>query len=80
MAGRSEEDAEEELCCCALVRGGRKVVCGASEGAGSRGAALNIFSTGYWNGPSDRLPGAPLLCAKHPYARLDGVPPQPNAT
>lgn len=59
MVARSEDDAEEELCCCAVVRGGRKVVCGASEGTGSRGGVLNIFSSGYWNGPSDRLPGTP---------------------
>ena len=51
MRARSEDDAEEELLCVAVLKGGRKVAAGASDGV------LNIFSWGYWNDCSDRYPG-----------------------
>lgn len=63
VIARSEDDADEELCSCAVVHGGRKIVCGSSGGGGARadkgGGILNIFSDGYWNGPSDRMTGHP---------------------
>lgn len=43
-------------CCCvavAVVKGGKKVVCGSQSGV------LAIWSWGYWNDCSDRLPGHP---------------------
>jgi hypothetical protein len=53
VRARSEDDAEEELLCVAVLKGGRKVAAGASDGV------LNIFSWGYWNDCSDRYPGKP---------------------
>ncbi|KAK3735914.1 hypothetical protein QZH41_009151 [Actinostola sp. cb2023] len=44
---------ETELLSVAIVKGGRKVVCGTGEGA------LNIFSWGEWNDISDRFTGHP---------------------
>ncbi len=51
VRARSEDDAEEELTCVAVLKRGKKVVAGASDGV------LSIFSWGYWNGCSDRYPG-----------------------
>lgn len=53
VRARSEDDAEEEFLSVAVLKGGRKVVAGASDGV------LNIFSWGYWNDCSDRYPGHP---------------------
>lgn len=49
----TEEDADDELLSVALVRCGKKVVCGTTSGV------LNIYSWGYWNDCSDRFPGHP---------------------
>lgn len=55
VLARSEDDAEEELLSVAVLPRGKKtkVVAGALDGV------LNIFSWGYWNDCSDRLPGHP---------------------
>jgi WD40 repeat protein len=50
--GRSEE-LEEDLLSCSVLKGGRKVVCGTSEGA------LLIFSWDNWDGATDSFPGHP---------------------
>ena len=42
VRARSEDDAEEEFLSVAVLKGGRKVVAGASDGV------LNIFSWGVW--------------------------------
>ncbi|XP_031551133.1 WD repeat-containing protein 55-like [Actinia tenebrosa] len=47
------DNVETELLSVAIVKGGRKVVCGTGEGA------LNIFSWGEWGDFSDRFPGHP---------------------
>jgi len=52
VLGKSN-DLEEDLLSMEVVKGGRKVVCGTSEGT------LLIFSWGNWDGPSDSLPGHP---------------------
>jgi WD40 repeat protein len=52
VLGKSN-DLEEDLLSMTVIKGGRKVVCGTSEGT------LLIFSWGNWDGPSDSLPGHP---------------------
>eukprot|EP00884_Botryococcus_braunii_P017552 jgi/Botrbrau1/4480/Bobra.0220s0014.1 len=47
------EDAEDELLCVAVVKGGRKVVCGSLNGP------LPIYSWGQFSDMSDRIPGHP---------------------
>ncbi|EDO47048.1 predicted protein [Nematostella vectensis] len=49
----SSDNVETELLSLAIVKGGRKVVCGTGEGT------LNIFSWGEWGDLSDRFPGHP---------------------
>ena len=49
----SEDDTDDEFLAVAVVKGGKKVVCG------SGGGVLNLFSWGYWNDCSDRFPGHP---------------------
>lgn len=49
----SEDDADDELLSVAVVKGGKKVVCGTTSGV------LNVWSWGYWNDCSDRFPGHP---------------------
>jgi len=49
----SEGDADDELLSVAVVKNGRKVVCGTTSGV------LNIWSWGYWQDCSDRFPGHP---------------------
>jgi len=56
MPGRvlgKSNDLEEDLLSMEVIKGGRKVVCGTSEGT------LLIFSWGNWDGPTDSLPGHP---------------------
>lgn len=48
------ENMESELLSLAVVKGGRKVVCGNGDGI------LNLFSWGQWGDISDRFPGHPL--------------------
>ncbi|KAK2075785.1 hypothetical protein QBZ16_001526 [Prototheca wickerhamii] len=50
---RSEEDVDDELLSVAVVKQGRKIVCGTTTGV------VNIWSWGYWNDCSDRLTGHP---------------------
>lgn len=50
---RSEDDADDELMSVAVVKNGKKVVCGSTSGV------LAIWSWGYWNDCSDRFPGHP---------------------
>lgn len=50
---RSEDDVDDELLSVAVVKQGRKIVCGTTSGA------VNIWSWGYWNDCSDRLTGHP---------------------
>ena len=49
----SEGDADDELLSVAVVKGGKKIVCGTTSGV------LDIWSWGYWNDCSDRFPGHP---------------------
>jgi WD40 repeat protein len=49
----SEGDADDELLAVAVVKRGRKVVCGTTSGV------LDVWSWGYWNDCSDRFPGHP---------------------
>ncbi|KAF6266735.1 WD40-repeat-containing domain protein [Scenedesmus sp. NREL 46B-D3] len=44
---RSEDDADDELISVAVVKNGKKVVCGSQSGV------LAIWSWGYWNDCSD---------------------------
>lgn len=53
IIAQSEGDADDELLSVAVVKGGKKVVCGSTSGV------LNIWSWGYWNDCSDRFPGHP---------------------
>jgi len=53
VVARSEDDGGDELLSVAVLKGGRKVVCGSQSGV------LHIFSWGYWNDCSDRFPGHP---------------------
>lgn len=48
------DNMESELLSLAIVKGGRKVVCGTGDGI------LNLFSWGEWGDISDRFPGHPL--------------------
>ncbi|KXZ54162.1 hypothetical protein GPECTOR_5g26 [Gonium pectorale] len=50
---RSEDDNDDELLSCALLKGGSKLV------AGTQSGVLAIYSWGYWNDCSDRFPGHP---------------------
>ncbi|EFJ42378.1 hypothetical protein VOLCADRAFT_107315 [Volvox carteri f. nagariensis] len=50
---RSEDDNDDELLSCVVVKGGRKVV------AGTQSGVLQLYSWGYFNDCSDRLPGHP---------------------
>jgi hypothetical protein len=50
---RSEGDADDELLCVAVVKSGRKVVCGTTTGV------LAVWSWGEWDDCSDRFPGHP---------------------
>ncbi|GLI62678.1 hypothetical protein VaNZ11_005354 [Volvox africanus] len=50
---RSEDDNDDELLSCAVVKGGRKVV------AGTQSGVLYLYSWGYFNDCSDRFPGHP---------------------
>ena len=52
MLGRSGE-LEEDILAVQITKGGRKVVCGTSEGV------LLVFSWGNWDGPTDSFPGHP---------------------
>eukprot|EP00775_Hariotina_reticulata_P013747 gene13747-13866_t len=49
----SESDADDELLSVAVVKQGKKIVCGSQSGV------LAIWSWGYWNDCSDRFPGHP---------------------
>jgi WD40 repeat protein len=49
----SEKDADDELQCVTVIKGGTKVVCGTTTGV------LSVWSWGYWNDCSDRFPGHP---------------------
>eukprot|EP00878_Enallax_costatus_P022740 GHUV01024144.1.p1 GENE.GHUV01024144.1~~GHUV01024144.1.p1 ORF type:complete len:213 (+),score=82.42 GHUV01024144.1:1348-1986(+) len=49
----SEIDADDELLSVAVMKHGKKVVCGSQSGV------LTIWSWGYWNDCSDRFPGHP---------------------
>lgn len=51
--GALSDNLEDELLSVALVKGGRKVVCG------SQGGVLNVFSYGKFGDVSDRHPGHP---------------------
>ncbi|KAF8072908.1 WDR55 [Scenedesmus sp. PABB004] len=51
--GHSETDADDELLSVAVVKGGKKVVCGGQSGV------LALWSWGYWADCSDRFPGHP---------------------
>ncbi|WIA29086.1 hypothetical protein OEZ86_011597 [Tetradesmus obliquus] len=53
VLARSEDDADDELMSVAVVKNGKKVVCGSTSGV------LAIWSWGYWNDCSDRFPGHP---------------------
>ncbi len=48
---RSEDDADDELLCCAVAKSGAKVVTGSQSGV------LSLYSWGFWNDCSDRFPG-----------------------
>ncbi|GLC46097.1 hypothetical protein PLESTB_001033100 [Pleodorina starrii] len=50
---RSEDDNDDELLSCAVLKGGRKVVTGTQSGV------LHLYSWGYFNDCSDRFPGHP---------------------
>jgi ATP-dependent RNA helicase DOB1 len=45
---RSESDADDEMLSAAVVKGGKKVVCGCGSGV------LALYSWGYFNDCSDR--------------------------
>lgn len=47
------DEADDELLSLAVLKGGRKVVCGTQLGA------LSVFSWGEWDAASDRYPGHP---------------------
>ncbi|KAL4447647.1 hypothetical protein ABPG75_004866 [Micractinium tetrahymenae] len=53
IVAQSEGDADDELLSVAVLKGGKKVVCGSTSGV------LNIWSWGFWNDCSDRFPGHP---------------------
>jgi hypothetical protein len=57
ILAQSEGDADDELLSVAVVKGGKKVVCGSTSGV------LAVWSWGYWNDCSDRFPGG---CAWEP--------------
>lgn len=48
VLARSEDDADDELLSCAVVKGGKKVVCGTQSGV------MALYSWGYFNDCSDR--------------------------
>lgn len=52
LAGKSDE-LEDELLSVAVIKNGRKVVCGSQDGV------IVIFSWGTWGDMSDRFPGHP---------------------
>jgi WD40 repeat protein len=49
----TSDNQEVELLSAAIIKGGRKVVCGCGDGV------LNIWSWGEWGDVSDRFPGHP---------------------
>ena len=51
LRARSETDADDELLALAVVKNGKKVVCGSQSGV------INLYSWGYFNDCSDRFPG-----------------------
>lgn len=53
VKARSEGDADDDLLSVAVLRGGKKLVCGTTSGV------LAVWSWGYWNDSSDRFPGGP---------------------
>lgn len=50
---RSEDDNDDELLAVAVVKQGRKVLCGSQSGV------INLFSWGHFKDCSDRFPGHP---------------------
>ena len=52
LAGKSD-DLDDELLSVAVIKNGRKIVCGSQNGV------LVIFSWGTWGDMSDRFPGHP---------------------
>lgn len=54
VTARSEGDADDDLLSVAVMRGGKKLVCGTTSGV------LAVWSWGYWNDSSDRFPGTAL--------------------
>lgn len=53
LIAQSEDDADDELLSVAVLKNGKKVVCGSQEGV------VFIYSWGYFNDCSDRFPGHP---------------------
>jgi len=84
VIGRSDQ-LEEELLCGAVMKDGKKLVCGTTEGT------LAIYSWGMWDDMNDRFPGHPgsinCLLPLGPHTLLTGaedgnirvVQVQPNA-